>query len=86
MQRLLPFALTELLPENVNEALAGIAAFFRDLCTRTVTEEGVQQLQANIPILLCNLEKILPPSFFDVMEHLPVHLPHEASLGGPVQF
>ncbi|KAL1225344.1 hypothetical protein V5N11_009003 [Cardamine amara subsp. amara] len=35
MQRLLPFALTELLPEKVNEALAGIGAFFRDLCTRT---------------------------------------------------
>jgi len=32
------------------------------------------------------LEKIFPPSFFDVMEHLPIHLPDEAILGGPVQF
>lgn len=37
-------------------------------------------------MVLCNLEKIFPPSFFDVMEHLPIHLPHEATLGGPVQF
>lgn len=36
--------------------------------------------------MLCDLEKIFPPSFFDVMEHLPIHLPHEAILGGPVQF
>ncbi|CAA7018781.1 unnamed protein product [Microthlaspi erraticum] len=36
--------------------------------------------------LLCELEKIFPPSFFDVMEHLPVHLPREAELGGPVPY
>lgn len=36
--------------------------------------------------MLCNLEKIFPPAFFDVMEHLPVHLPDEAALGGPVQY
>ena len=35
---------------------------------------------------LCNLEKIFPPSFFDVMEHLPDHLPDEALLSGPVQY
>ncbi|WVZ16156.1 hypothetical protein V8G54_009138 [Vigna mungo] len=27
-----------------------------------------------------------PPSFFDSMEHLPIHLPYEARLGGPVQY
>ncbi|XP_020876240.1 uncharacterized protein LOC110227178 isoform X1 [Arabidopsis lyrata subsp. lyrata] len=86
MQRLLPFAMAELLPRNVHEAIAGIGTFFRDLCTRTLTEEGIHQLDNNIVILLCNLEKIFPPSFFDVMEHLPIHLPHEAALGGPVQF
>ena len=32
------------------------------------------------------MEKIFPPSFFDIMEHLPVHLPDEALLGGPVQY
>ena len=33
---------------------------------------------------MCNLEKIFTPSFFDVMEHLVVHLPYEALLCGPV--
>ncbi|XP_056843715.1 uncharacterized protein LOC130496011 [Raphanus sativus] len=86
MQRLLPFAFAELLPTNVNEALAGIGAFFRDLSTRTLIVEVVEQLQENIPILLCNLEKIFPPGFFDVMEHLAVHLPYEALLRGPVHY
>ncbi|XP_062028723.1 uncharacterized protein LOC133744669 [Rosa rugosa] len=30
--------------------------------------------------------KIFPPSFFDVMEHLPVHLVQEALIAGAVQF
>jgi Domain of unknown function (DUF4218) len=28
----------------------------------------------------------LPPSFFDSMEHLPVHLAYEARIAGPVQY
>jgi len=48
--------------------------------------EDVARLKENIAIMLCNLEKIFPPAFFDVMEHLPVHLPDEALLGGPVQY
>lgn len=60
--------------------------FFRDLCTRSLTPEGIRQLKSDIPIILCNLEKIFPPSFFDVMEHLAIHLPKEAELGGPVQY
>ncbi|XP_039134115.1 uncharacterized protein LOC120271498 isoform X3 [Dioscorea cayenensis subsp. rotundata] len=35
---------------------------------------------------LCNLERIFPPSFFDVMIHLVVHLASEAKLAGPVQY
>ncbi|KAJ0239498.1 hypothetical protein HA466_0231240 [Hirschfeldia incana] len=64
----------------------GIGAFFRDLCTRTLWPEGIQQMQDNISVQLCDLEKIFPPSFFDVMEHLAIHLPREAALGGPVQY
>lgn len=63
---------------------AAIGAFFRDLSTRTFKEEVIEQLHENIPIIVCNLEKIFPPSFFDVMEHLVVHLPYEALLRGHV--
>jgi len=51
-----------------------------------LTTDTIEQLDKNIPVLLYNLEKIFPPAFFDVMEHLPIHLTHEAALGGPVQF
>ncbi|XP_065867489.1 uncharacterized protein [Euphorbia lathyris] len=29
---------------------------------------------------------IFPPGFFNSMEHLPIHLPYEAKVAGPVQF
>uniref|UniRef100_A0A8R7TU01 DUF4218 domain-containing protein n=1 Tax=Triticum urartu TaxID=4572 RepID=A0A8R7TU01_TRIUA len=43
-------------------------------------------MKKEIPIILCKLEKIFPPAFFDVMVHLAVHLPEEALLRGPVQY
>ncbi|XP_010476476.1 PREDICTED: uncharacterized protein LOC104755719 [Camelina sativa] len=86
MERLLPFIFAELLDRNVHLALSGLGAFFRDLCARTLHKSRIQILKQNIIQILCNLEKIFPPSFFDVMEHLPIHLPYEAELGGPVQY
>ncbi|CAA7059438.1 unnamed protein product [Microthlaspi erraticum] len=86
MERLLPFALEELLPSSVHTAIAAIGAFFRDLCTRTLTEDVIAQLHQNIPMYLCNMEQIFPPAFFDVMEHLAVHLSYEAELGGLIHF
>ena len=37
------------------------------------------------PLLICKLEMIFPPGFFLPMQHLILHLPREARLGGPVQ-
>ena len=36
-------------------------------------------------MLLCKLGKIFPPGCFLPMQHLIVHLPYEAQMGGPVQ-
>ena len=46
----------------------------------------MHRLKAEIPIILCKLEKIFPPPFYDPMLHLVVHLPDEALLRGPVQY
>ena len=59
---------------------------FRNLCCSTITVSDLERLEHNIVEILCKLERILPPSFFNSMEHLPVHLPHEARLCGPVQY
>jgi hypothetical protein len=43
-------------------------------------------LEKEIPVLVSKLEKIFPPGFFNPMQHLLVHLPYEAKVGGPVQY
>ncbi|KAK6786293.1 hypothetical protein RDI58_014818 [Solanum bulbocastanum] len=42
-------------------------------------------MEENILVITTKLEKIFPCGFFDVMEHLPIHLVQEAHLGGLVQ-
>ena len=46
----------------------------------------MERLERDIPIIICKLERIFPPGFFDSMEHLPIHLPYEAKIVGPVQY
>jgi hypothetical protein len=46
----------------------------------------MQKFEKEIPMLVCKMEKVFPPGWFNVMQHLLVHLPWEARIGGPVQF
>ena len=48
--------------------------------------KDLQKLEVNIALILCKLECIFPPAFFDIMVHLMIHLPKEALLGGPVHY
>jgi hypothetical protein len=32
------------------------------------------------------MEKIFPPSFFDIMVHLVIHLAKEVRIGDPIQY
>ncbi|GKA06080.1 S-adenosyl-L-methionine-dependent methyltransferases superfamily protein [Tanacetum coccineum] len=36
--------------------------------------------------IMCYLEQIYPPAFFDIMIHLVIHLPQEALEGGPIPY
>lgn len=86
MERLMPIAFRDLLPEPIWNALTEISLFFKDLCSNVLRVERMNKLEENIVVTLCKLEKIFPPGFFDCMEHLPIHLPYEAMVGGPVQY
>jgi hypothetical protein len=39
-----------------------------------------------ISVVICKLEKIFPLGWFNPMQHLLVHIPYEAKVGGPVQY
>ncbi|KAI9078171.1 hypothetical protein K1719_039870 [Acacia pycnantha] len=53
--------------------------FFREICA---SELNV----ASMPITLCKLDMVFPPSMFDSMEHLLVHLAYNAKVGGSQQY
>jgi len=86
MQTLIPLAFRDLLPKGIWDAVTEISHFFRDICSSKLNVDHIERLQTNIIETLCKLEMIFPPSFFDSMEHLPIHLPFEAKDGGPVQY
>ncbi|XP_042988691.1 uncharacterized protein LOC122316221 [Carya illinoinensis] len=86
LQALLPVVIGGFLRADVRQALIELSGFFKELCSRTLNISVLDRLKANIPIILCKLEMIFPPAFFDIMLHLSIHLPEEALLAGPVQY
>ncbi|XP_051140311.1 uncharacterized protein LOC127257857 [Andrographis paniculata] len=86
MQLLLPIGLRDLLPKKIWEPITELSNFFRRLTSKVISSSDMERLEAEIPVILCKLETIFVPGFFNSMEHLPVHLPFEAKIAGPVQF
>jgi hypothetical protein len=66
--------------------LAELSYFYRQLCAKEIVVEMMQKLEKEIPVLLCKMDKTFPPGFFSPMQHLLIHLPYEAKVGGPVQY
>ncbi|KAL6547278.1 hypothetical protein OROMI_022999 [Orobanche minor] len=86
LQRILPVGIRESLDKNVCNVLAELGHFFQRLCCKKLKRYELPKMGEDISLILCKLEQIYPPAFFDVMVHLSSHLPREALLGGPVQF
>lgn len=86
MQRVISIASRELIPLGLWYALTGMFNFFKEIFASTIVVDHIVQLEEDIPMILCKLEKNFPPSLFDLMEHLPIHLPGETILCGPSQF
>jgi len=86
LQHLLPLAVRKIFPEIVSAGVIRISNFFKKLCSPVIQRSDMDILEANIAETLRLLEVIFPPSFFDMMEHLMVHLPAQARIAGPVHF
>jgi hypothetical protein len=82
LERLLPAMVRGYVPEHMWLALAELSYFFRQLCAKELSRTMIDDLENEAPVLLCKLEKIFPPGFFNPMQHLILHLPYEARMGG----
>ena len=86
IQRLLSVVMHGYLDGDVQTALIELGVFFRELCCQKLKINLLERSKKDIVLILCKLEKIFPPSFFDVMVHLAIHLPKEVFLAGPVHY
>jgi hypothetical protein len=46
----------------------------------------MKKLERDISVLVCKMEKVFPPGWFNAMKYLQVYLPWKAKVGGSVQF
>ena len=65
--------------------LTELSYLFHQLCAKELSRTIINDLKKAAAVLLCKLENIFPPGFFLPMQHLIVHLPYEARMGGGVQ-
>lgn len=84
MQQLLPVAIRDILPKKVRQAVTRLCFFFNAICSKVIDPEKLDEYENEAAIILCQLEMYFPPSFFDIMVHLIVHLVREIRLCGPV--
>ncbi|BBH07141.1 hypothetical protein Prudu_018990 [Prunus dulcis] len=86
MQQLLPVAIRSVLEKPARYAITRLCFFFNAICAKTVDVSKLDKLEEDVVVTMCLLEKYFPPSFFDIMVHLVVHLVREVRLCGPVYF
>ena len=86
MEDIFPIALRLSLSKQVVTIVLLLSSFFKALCSKVIDPRKLDQLESDIAITLCQIEKILPPRFFIVMVHLFIHLASEVKVGGPVHY
>lgn len=86
MQRILSVVIKGLLPKHVCTMLIDITNTFRGLYTKELNMTDLEKIKSQLLKTMCNLERIFPPVFFNIIVHLIVHLAEEAKVAGPVQY
>ena len=84
MTQLLPVALSGILAENVRLAIVKVCAFLNAISQKVTDQESLSGLQIDVVQCLVSFELLFPPSFFNIMTHLLVHLVEEIRILGPV--
>ena len=75
LQRLTPTSIRKYLKKEIRDTIIELSVFFKQLCSRTVNVSDLENRQTNILTILCKLETIFPPAFFDIIVHVVIHLP-----------
>jgi len=86
MEIFIPLAIRGVLPDSICDCISDISEYLKIVCSKKLDVQLLDQWSKQIVITLCKMEQIFPPTFFDVMIHLLIHLADEAKTCGPVQY
>ena len=84
MTELLPIVLWGILPENMRLTIVKLCAFLNAISQKIINPDSLIKLQNDVVLCLVGFELIFPPSFFNIVTHLLVHLVEEIDILGPV--
>ncbi|KAI9111159.1 hypothetical protein K1719_017770 [Acacia pycnantha] len=84
MQQLLPVAIRGIAEYDLQRILTILCFFFNAVCSKVFEIEKLDELENEGYLILCQLEKLFLPTFFDIMVHLIFHLVREIKLCGPI--
>ena len=84
LERIMPVMMRGYVPEKIWRVLARLSFFFRQICARELDIKVMEKLDKEAPVLLCDLERIFPPGFFNPMQHMILHLVDECIKGGRI--
>lgn len=65
-------------------AIIRLGRLFTMLCKKVLSTEELESLEVYAAETICLLEVWFPPSTFDIMWHLPIHLAKQVKQCGPV--
>jgi hypothetical protein len=82
MERIIPIMFRGYMPDAMWQAIAELSYFYKKICANEISKNMMEKLEKEILVLLCKLEKIFLPGFFNPMEHLLIHISYEAKVGG----
>jgi hypothetical protein len=84
MTQLLLVALRGILPPHVRLATVKLCSFLNAISQKAINPFDLATLQNDVVQCLVSFELVFPPSFFDIMTHILVHLVKEINILGPV--
>jgi hypothetical protein len=84
MRQLLSVASRGLLPKNVRVPIVKLCAFLNAISQKVINPDILPRLQKDVAHCLVSFELVFPPSFFNIMTHLLVHLVEEIAILGPI--
>ena len=80
----LPIAIRAIKPVYVKMVITRLCYFFNRISQKVIDEDELQDLKEFIAETMAQLEMCFPPGYFDITEHLMIHIVDQIEALGPL--